>query len=88
MHRMMLMKSAKLSARTTPKLTASVSQRKHEATSAPTRPIRPKPAMYIRSPGCRIASASMAAMADSTTIRIGMVAANEFIGHPRRSPTW
>src|SRR4051812_27221829 len=79
--RMMLMKSAKLSARTTPKLTASVFQRKQEATSAPTRPISPKPAMYIRSPGWRIASAIIAAIADSTTISIGIVAAKEFTVH-------
>src|SRR3954470_3438292 len=78
-HRMMLMKSAKLSARTTPKLAASVFQRKHDATSAPTSPIRPNPAMYIRSPGWRIASAIMAAIADKTTISIGMVAAKELI---------
>src|SRR3954465_12946225 len=81
MQRMMLMKSAKLSARTTPKLTASVFQRKQEATSAPTRPISPKPAMYIRSPGWRIASAIIAAIAESTTISIGIVAAKEFTAH-------
>ena len=73
------MNSAKLSARTTPKLCASVSQRKQDATAAPTRPISPSPAIGMRSPGWRKASASIAAMADRTTISIGMVAWKLFI---------
>src|SRR2546423_2955668 len=80
MQRMMLMNRAKLSAWTTPKLCASVFQRKYDAAAAPTRPIRPSPAIGMRSPGCRNASASMAAVADKTTIRIGMMAAKLFIG--------
>ena len=69
------MKSAKLSDRTTPKLCASLSQRNTDAAAAPARPIRPSPAIGIRSPGWRNASASMAAVAESTTITIGMMAA-------------
>ena len=62
------MKSAKLSARMTPKLLRSVSQRKTDATAAPTRPIRPSPAIGMRSPGWRNASASIAAAPASATI--------------------
>ena len=69
------MNSAKLSERMTPKLSARVSQRKYDARAAPPQPIRPKPAIGIRSPGRRMASASMAAIADNATMSIGIMAA-------------
>ncbi len=70
-----LMKSAKLSDRTTPKLWASLPQRKTDARAAPPSPIRPKPAIGMRSPRWRNASASMAAQPARTTMTIGMMAA-------------
>ena len=52
MQRMMLMNSAKLSARMTPKLLRVACPRgSTEATAAPTRPISPRPAIGMRSPG-------------------------------------
>ena len=68
------MKSAKLSDRTTPKLRASVSHSITEETAAPTRPISPSPKSGIRSPGWRKASASIAAIAASMTLTMGMMA--------------
>ncbi len=68
------MKRAKLSERMTPMLRASLFQRQTDAIAAPTSPIRPSPAIGIRSPGCRNASASMAAIADSATMTSGMMA--------------
>ena len=79
MQRTMLMKSAKLSARMTPPMTPALwtsrSHRNTDATAAPTVPIRPKPSIGMRSPGRRIASAIIAAIADSAMIVIGMMAA-------------
>ena len=74
-----LMNSAKLSARMTPKLCASLFQRKHRRDGRTDEPMRPSPAIGIRSPGCRNASASMAAIADSATMTIGMRAAYSVI---------
>ena len=75
MQRMMFTNSAKLSERMTPNARASPFQRKTDASAAPAQPIRPKPEIGMRSPGSRMASASIAAIADSATIRIGMIAA-------------
>ena len=68
------MKSAKLSERTTPKLCASLPHRKTLASAAPASPINPNPAIGMRSPRCRKASATMAAQPDKTTMTIGMMA--------------
>ena len=69
MQRMMLMKSAKLSARTTPKLRASVSHRKHRRDERADEADQAEAGDAASArPGWRIASASMAAIADSTTL--------------------
>ena len=75
----MFTKTVKLSQRMTPKLSALEFQRKYEARAAPPEPMSPKPKIGIRSPGRRIDSASIAAIADSATMTIGMMAAKALI---------
>jgi hypothetical protein len=52
-----------------------VFQSEAEAIAAPTSPMRPSPAIGMRSPGCRNASASIAAAAESVTMTMGMMPA-------------
>src|SRR5262245_12432256 len=67
------------------KLFALLSHSRMDATPAPTRPIAPRGAIGMRSPGSRKASATMAAMAAATTHAMGMIALSEcqFIAGPR-----